>query len=226
MDRQILDSFKSQPKRACLPFIAISLVLSCLLQTGCAGTENAKRSYFTSGNRDADQRATQFMERREQMAASGQSDASNDEPARAEGKRTLYVRLGGTPGISNIVADFIPRVLDDPRVNWERKAVKTGGFLGMFKQNVTIHWEPTSQNIAALNKHMVQLFALTTGGPSDYDGKPIKSLHAPMSISNPEFDAVLGDLKATLDKLQIPNREQKELLAIVETTRPMIVTKR
>ena len=47
-----------------------------------------------------------------------------------------------------------------------------------------------------------------------------------MHISNPEFDAAVGDLKASLDVLKIPNKEQKELLAIVESTRPQIVTKR
>jgi truncated hemoglobin YjbI len=47
-----------------------------------------------------------------------------------------------------------------------------------------------------------------------------------MRITNPEFDAVIGDLKATLDKLKIPSREQKELLAIVESTRLQIVTER
>jgi hemoglobin len=47
-----------------------------------------------------------------------------------------------------------------------------------------------------------------------------------MHIGNPEFDAVIGDLKASLDKLKIPNTEQKELLAIVESTRPQIVTQR
>ena len=47
-----------------------------------------------------------------------------------------------------------------------------------------------------------------------------------MRISNPEFDAVIGDFKASLDKHQIPNKEQKELLAIVESTRPEIVTQR
>lgn len=47
-----------------------------------------------------------------------------------------------------------------------------------------------------------------------------------MHISNPEFDAAMGDLKATLDKLQIANQEQKELLAVVESTREQIVTER
>jgi hypothetical protein len=45
-------------------------------------------------------------------------------------------------------------------------------------------------------------------------------------ISNPEFDAAAGDLKASLDTLKVPNKGQKDLLAIVESTRPQIVTKR
>jgi hypothetical protein len=47
-----------------------------------------------------------------------------------------------------------------------------------------------------------------------------------MHISNPEFDATIGDLKASLDKLQVPSKEQKELLSIVESTRPLIVQER
>jgi hemoglobin len=47
-----------------------------------------------------------------------------------------------------------------------------------------------------------------------------------MHISNPEFDAALGDLKASLDRQQVPNKEQKELLAIIESTRPQIVTEK
>ena len=76
------------------------------------------------------------------------------------------------------------------------------------------------------NNSLGYLSALASGGPARYDGKDIKSTHAGMHISNPEFDAVIGDLKASLDKLQIPNKEQKELLAIIESTRPEIVTQR
>ena len=47
-----------------------------------------------------------------------------------------------------------------------------------------------------------------------------------LQITNAEFDASVGDLKATLDRLQIRNQEQKELLAIIESTRPQIVTVR
>ncbi len=73
---------------------------------------------------------------------------------------------------------------------------------------------------------MIEFLALATGGPVHYQGKEMKSAHANMQISNPEFDSVVGDLKASLDKLQIPNQEQKELLAIIESTRPEIVTER
>jgi len=57
----------------------------------------------------------------------------------------------------------------------------------------------------------------------------MKEAHTGMEISNSEFDAVVGDLKASLDKLRVPNAEQKEFLAIIETTkttRALIVTVR
>jgi hemoglobin len=73
---------------------------------------------------------------------------------------------------------------------------------------------------------MLQFLSLATGGPARYDGKTIKSSHAGMRITNAEFDATIGDLKASLDKLQVADREQKELLAIVESTRTQIVTER
>ena len=68
--------------------------------------------------------------------------------------------------------------------------------------------------------------AVLEGGPSVYEGKDIRASHAGMRISNPEYDAAIGDLKATLDKLGIKTDEQKELLAIIESTRPQIVEKR
>ncbi len=145
------------------------------------------------------------------------------EPAKAEKKLTLFERLGGQQGIAAIIEDFIPRVLQDPRVNWSRQGVTVGGFL---RRDRSIAWNPTPENVAKLKQHMAQFIALATGGPADYNGKAIPTSHADMKITNPEFDAVIGDLKASLDKLKIPDQEQKELLAIFESTRPQIVTVR
>ena len=73
---------------------------------------------------------------------------------------------------------------------------------------------------------MDQFLTITTGGPTLYEGKNIASSHADMKITNAEFSATVGALKATLDRLQVPAPDQKELLAIVESTRPQIVTER
>ncbi len=207
---------------------------------GCGSSEKTRKKddFFTSGSREADQRASQRMARDEQLSGSGEGagekgakkavaarSATEGQAAQVEGKLALFDRLGGEKGISAIVEDFTPRVLQDPRVNWERKDVKRGFFL-FRKSDAPPPWSATTVNLANLKKHLVQFLVLATGGPVHYDGRDMKSAHAGMKISNPEFDAVLGDLKASLDRLQIPNKEQKELLSIIESTRPQIVTER
>jgi hemoglobin len=214
-------------------------------QNGRLPFSGARKNFFTSGSREADQRASQRMAQAEQLTGSGEGTGekgvkkaevkkpeagagaaagTTNKAAQATEKLSLFDRLGGQPGISNIVTDFTPRVLDDPRVNWDREGVTRGGFSIHRGQSET--WKPTPQNVALLKKHLADFLALATGGPAKYTGRQIEPVHAHMHISNPEFDATIGDLKASLDTLKIPNLEQKELLAIVESTRPEIVTKR
>jgi hemoglobin len=228
--------------------LMVLLLAFALVGGGGCGTAKAtkkKDNFFTSGSREADQRASQRMAKSEQLSGTGEgngekgakkavadkpgSDQSNGESktnkaAQVEGKLALYDRLGGDKGLTAIVDDFMPRALQDPRVNWQRTGVKRGGF--SFKRGQSVGWTATSANVGVLKKHFVQFLSLATGGPAHYEGKEIKPTHAAMHIGNPEFDAALGDLKASLDKLQIPNKEQKELLSIVESTRPQIVTQR
>jgi len=224
---------------------AISLAMSLAILSGCGGKAAQKKNsdFFTSGSREADQRASQRMAKEEQLSGTGEGAGEKDVkkaqvaesntnnmfngtnmPAQAQGKLALYDRLGREAGISNSVADFTPRALQDPRVNWDRKGVKQGGFSLHAGKPVT--WEASPQNVQVLQTHLVQFLVLATGGPAHYEGKEIKSTHASMHISNPEFDAVMGDLKASLDRLRLPNTEQKELLSIIESTRPLIVTER
>jgi hemoglobin len=234
------------PKITRLPVSLISLALltSVLLFIGCGGGAKQKQNkeFFTSGSREADQRASQRMAQQEQLSGSGEGSGekgvkkakseksplsptgATNKAAQVEGKLALFDRLGGETGMVAIIEDFLPRAMQDPRVNWPRKGVKRGGFsLGRHQEPT---WAPTPENVATLKKHMVQFLVLATGGPAHYEGKEMKPSHDGMQITNPEFDATIGDLKASLDKLQIPNKEQKELLAIVESTRPLIVEKR
>ncbi|MEO7297853.1 MAG: group 1 truncated hemoglobin [Verrucomicrobiota bacterium] len=224
---------------------SVSLLLLILASaltvfSGCGSGKAKKKSneFFTSGNREADQRASQRMAKAEQLNGSGEgageknskkakaekSGDGTNSAAQVEGKLSLFDRLGGQAGIEKIVEDFVPRALQDPRVNWQRKGVKRGGF--SLNRADSVSWNATPEKVALLEKHFVQFFALATGGPVHYEGKEMKSAHAEMHISNPEFDAAVGDLKASLDKLQIPNKEQKELLSVAESTRPLIVVDR
>jgi hemoglobin len=226
-------------------FIVAIAALVYLVGCGATPAKKANTNFFTSGSREADQRASQRMAQSEQLTGSGEgsgekgvkkaevkkADAgtasaggTTNKAAQATEKLSLFDRLGGAPGISNIVADFTARVADDPRVNWDRQGVTHGGFSIHRGQSET--WSPTPQNTTMLKKHLIEFVSLATGGPAQYTGRQIENVHASMHISNPEFDAAVGDLKASLDKLKIPNLEQKELLAIVESTRPEIVTKR
>jgi hemoglobin len=237
-------------------FAILILAAALAASTGCGGGKIGKKKddFFTSGSREADQRASQRMAKEEQLTGSGEGSgekgakkaesvkadnakkaegksgdamgSATNRPAQVEGKLALFDRLGGETGISNIVADFLPRALEDPRINWQRKGMKRGGFSLHHNREEAVLWSANSTNVANLQKHLAQFLALATGGPAQYDGKEMKPAHAGMHISNPEFDAAVGDLKASLDKLQIPNKEQKELLAIIESTRPQIVTER
>lgn len=221
--------------------IILCATLASIVGCGTAKQKEKKTDFFTSGSKDADQRASQRMAKDEQLSGSGEGQGeknvkkakvSNDEKniggtnqaAQVEGKLALFDRLGGEEGIAKIVDDFLPRVLQDPRVNWQRKGMKRGGF--SFHRNEPITWNGSPEKVALLKKHLVQFFVLATGGPAHYEGKDIKSAHAGMHIANAEFDAAIGDLKASLDRLQIPNKEQKELLAITESTRPQVVAER
>jgi hemoglobin len=226
------------PARPASRNLASALLLGLLFAaSGCRSSSNDRRAedFFTSGSREADQRASQRMAKAEQLSGSGEGggkervsgakagDKGGAEAAQVAGKLSLFERLGGETGLAAIVEDFTPRAMQDPRVDWPRKSVKRRGII---RRGATESWDASPENVAVLQQHLVQFLALATGGPARYDGKDIESVHAGMRISNPEFDAVLGDLKASLDKLRIPNKEQKELLAIVESTRPQIVTER
>ena len=195
---------------------------------GCGGGQETKeRDFTTSGSREADQRADQRMAQARQLEGAKEGDdkkADKDGAEKAKEKVSLYERLGGEQGVQQIVDDFVTRALADPRVNWERKGVTRGGI--SLSRNKSVEWQASNENVARMKKHIAQFIAVATGGPSKYEGGEMKNVHAGLHITNAEFDASVGCLKASLDKLQIPNTEQRELLAIIESTRPQVVEQR
>ncbi len=125
-------------------------------------------------------------------------------PAFAQ-QKSLYERLGGEPAITAVVDDFTARAAADPKVNFLR-----GG-------------KYANVDVPKLKKHLVNLVCSVTGGPQKYTGRDMKTLHKGMGISDAEFDALAGDLVASLDKFKVPAKEKDELLKIVGSTRGDIV---
>jgi hemoglobin len=195
-----------------------TLALAATLGAGCASdTPPRDPNYHTSGSRDADQRAEEQVAKDEQLRGKG----GTPEEQQRDVKRTLYARLGGEAGIKAIVDDFVTRVIADPRVDFTRRDASASLLHGRPKA-----WTANRHNVEVLKLHLEQFIAGAAGGPARYDGRSMVESHAGMRISNAEFDAAAGDLAATLDRLGYAALEKKELLALIETTRPQIVTER
>jgi hemoglobin len=143
-----------------------------------------------------------------------------DDGKQAREDRTLYDRLGGPAGVAELVNDLTERIINDPRVNFERQNLKRP-LLGKKYQP----WHSTPENVERFKKHMIEFITLAAGGPAQYGGREMGPLHRGMQITNSEFDAFVGDLKTTMDRLGYARRETRDLLAIIETTRKQIVEK-
>ena len=144
------------------------------------------------------------------MSAGGALAAAAPAPVPPEEKQSLYMRLGGEPAIKAVVDDFVGRAASNPKVNFTRAGSPA-------------EWKATDENVAKLKKHLVQMVCAVSGGPQKYEGRDMKSSHAGMKITNAEFDAIVGDLIATLKKFNVPQAEIDELVGIVATTRGDIV---
>lgn len=115
---------------------------------------------------------------------------------------SLYDRLGKKEAITAVIDDFVARVAADSRIN------------GKF----------ANANIPRLKQMLVDQVCEASGGPCKYTGRDMKSTHAGMAITGSQFDALVGDLVATLNKFKVPSREQGELLSVLGPMKKDIVT--
>lgn len=120
---------------------------------------------------------------------------------------SLYDRLGGLYPVSAVVDDFIERVY----VN------------AMLNANPAIANARSALRKPGLKVHVATLVCQVTGGPCKYVGKGMKDSHSTFRISEKEWGAAVVDFRASLDKFKVPAAEQRELVAIFESTKADIV---
>lgn len=183
----------------------VVLFVACAASLTACGGSGARSGPSATGDPEADRRADLRVG----------TDEHGSGPA-----ATLYSRLGGEDAIARFVDDFTDRVIADPRVNFSRSKVKANLL------TLREPWLDSPDNIGRLKRHLIEFIALAAGGPSVYTGKSMGDVHADMRITNAEFDAMIGDAKASMQRLSFAPREQRDVLAILETTRKQIVERR
>lgn len=122
-------------------------------------------------------------------------------------EKSLYDRLGGAYSIAALVDDFIERLLVNDVLN----------------ANPAIKEARDRVPKAGLKFRVTALVSQVTGGPEKYAGRSMKEAHAHLHITEAEWQAMVADFKKSLARFKVPEPEQKELIAIVESTKKDIV---
>ena len=133
--------------------------------------------------------------------------APSSPSAEEKPQKSLYERLGGVYNIAPVVDEFLEVLYVDDILNANPKIKEARDRVPK----------------AYLKYHVTSLVCQSAGGPEKYTGRGMKESHQHMNITEKEWQAMAADFKKVLDKFKVPEQEQKELFAIVETTKKDIV---
>jgi hemoglobin len=122
-------------------------------------------------------------------------------------QQSLYDRLGGVYAIAAVIDDFINRIMDNPRLNANPKVDEA-------------HHRVSRAGFKYLVTEMV---CWATGGPQQYTGRSMRDSHVHLAITEEEWQVFMEDLQACLDHFAVPQTEQGEIIALVESTKGDIV---
>jgi hemoglobin len=122
--------------------------------------------------------------------------------------KTLYDNLGGKKAIVAVVDEFVGRVAADTRIN------------AFFKATAS---DPA--RLAKFKGNLVDQICQASGGPCKYTGKSMKDAHAGMGVSTADFNALVEDLVAALDKFKVAEADKTTLLGVLGPMKSDIVEK-
>ena len=117
--------------------------------------------------------------------------------------QTLYDELGGKPGVTKIIDDFVGNVAGDNRIN---------GFFA-------------NANIPRLKMLLVEQICAGAGGGCTYTGKNMVDSHKGMKIKSADFNALVEDLQKSLQSNNLPIGAQNRLLAMLAPMKPDVDNK-
>ena len=118
--------------------------------------------------------------------------------------KTLYERLGGYDAIAAVADILLPRLEHDAQ-------------LGRFWAN------RGDDGIAREKQLLVDYLCASAGGPLLYTGRDMLTSHKGMGVTGSDWQILIDHLKASLAELQVPQQEQDDVLAFIDSTRADIV---
>ncbi|MFS8183361.1 group I truncated hemoglobin [Pseudovibrio denitrificans] len=118
--------------------------------------------------------------------------------------KTLYERLGGYDAISAVVDSLLPRLQSDD-------------LLARFWQN------RGEDGIAREKQLLIDYLANSAGGPLYYTGRDMVLTHKGMGITEADWEAFLGHLKATLESFSLPEAEFNDTVGFVSSLKEEIL---
>ena len=116
---------------------------------------------------------------------------------------SLYTDLGGSAGIRRVVADLVPALQADTRIS--------ASFDDVDMKRLAVKLE--------------EQFCEVSGGPCKYSGKDMKTIHEDLKVNRAQFNALVEDLQAAMQKNNVPSRTQNRLLARLAPMHREVVTK-
>jgi hemoglobin len=121
-------------------------------------------------------------------------------------EKSLYQRLGGYDAIAAVTDEFIGRLATDEQ---EKRF-----FVGF-----------STDSKMRIRQLIVDLICKSTGGPCVYSGRDMKTAHAGAGITKADWDHTLKIFGEVLNKFKVPEKEQKELAALLAPLEKDIVDK-
>jgi hemoglobin len=121
---------------------------------------------------------------------------------------SLFERLGGTEGISQIVDDVIKAHMTNPAI----------------KARFTPYLDQP-ERLAIIRQNTIDFFSAGSGGSAAYKGRDMAITHKGMNISAEEYMHVVDDIMMVLDKHSIDKNSKNEVLGILWSLKGMIMGK-
>lgn len=126
----------------------------------------------------------------------------------AKAEKSLYERLGGQPAVEAVASGLVDRILADNRINrW------------------FAHAASSPENTKSYKARLAAFICVSVGGPCKYTGMDMTAAHKGRGVTSEAFDAVAENLLAQLDQLKVPAKEKTEVMTLIGSLKPAIVTR-